>query len=217
MLEQQLGPAGAKASADAAAAARASEAFPERWGHAFAAGRLKQLSPEQFGWSILVTTGVYQNNVVAAAAELDKKSPLSEEAKKDPAQVAARQKELEAAVYGKLAGSVKQFVGLYGNGEGAPQTDFFATIDQALFLANGGIVKGWLAPSGENLTARLLKLEDPKALAEEMYLGIFARPPSAAEVNEVTQYLASRANERPQAVQEMAWALLSSTEFRFNH
>jgi hypothetical protein len=216
-MEQQLGPAGEKAAADLAAAARAGEAVPERWSKEFAAGRLKQLSPEQFGWSVLVATGVYQNTVAATTAELDKKAPLTEEAKKDPAQLAARQKELEAAVYGKLAGSVKQFVGLYGNGEGSPQTDFFATIDQALFLANGGTLKGWLAPSGENLTARLARLDDPKLLAEEMYLSIFARPPSAAEVNEVTQYLASRANERPQAVQEMAWALLSSTEFRFNH
>jgi uncharacterized protein DUF1549/uncharacterized protein DUF1553 len=216
-LEQQLGPAGGKAAADATAAARAREAIPEQWSNAFAAGRLKQLSPEQFGWSVLVATGVYQNYVTASTAELDKAKPLSEEAKQDPAQLAARQKELEAAVYAKLEGNVKQFVGLYGNAAGAPQTDFFATVDQALFLANGGTVKGWLAPSGENLTARLLKLEDPKLLAEEMYLSIFARSPTAAEINDVTQYLASRANERPQAVQEMAWALLSSTEFRFNH
>ena len=216
-LEQQIGPANEKAAADGAAAARAGEAIPERWSGAFAAGRLKQLSPEQFGWSVLVATGVYQNQVVAAAAELDKKTPLTEEAKKDPAQVASRQRELEAAVHAKLDGSVKQFVGLYGNGAGAPQTDFFATVDQALFLANGGTVKGWLVPGGENLTARLAKLEDPKLLAAEMYLSIFARPPSEAEVNEVTQYLASRPNERPQVVQEMAWALLSSTEFRFNH
>ena len=216
-LEQQVGPAGEKAAADAAAAARTSAVIPERWSKEFASGGLKQLSPEQFGWSILVSTGVYQNYVISATAELDKARPLTEEAKKDPAQVAARQKELEASVYAKLAGNVKQFVGLYGNGSGAPQTDFFATVDQALFLANGGTVKSWLAPSGENLTARLLKLEDPKLLADEMYLSIFARSPSEAEVNEVTQYLASRPNERPQAVQEMAWALLSSTEFRFNH
>ncbi len=216
-MEQQVGPAGEKAAADAAAAARASEAIPDRWSKEFAAGRLKQLSPEQFGWSVLVASGVYQNYVIATTAELDKAKPLSEEAKKDPAQLAARQKELEAAVFAKLEGNVKQFIGLYGNGAGSPQTDFFATVDQALFLANGGTLKGWLAPSGENLTARLVKLEDPKALTEELYLSIFARPPSEMEVNEVTQYLASRASERPQAVQEMAWALLSSTEFRFNH
>lgn len=216
-LEQQVGPAGQKVAEDAAAASRVSVEIPERWSKEFAAGRLKQLSPEQFGWSVLVATGVYQNYVIATTAELDKAKPLSEEAKKDPAQLAARQKELEAAVYAKLAPSVAAFVGLYGNVAGAPQTDFFATVDQALFLANGGTVKGWLAPSGENLTARLLKLEDPKALTEEMYASIFARSPSAAEVSEATQYLASRASERPQAVQEMAWALLSSTEFRFNH
>jgi hypothetical protein len=216
-MEQQVAPANDKAAADAAAAIRATAEIPERWSQAFAAGRLSQLSPEQFGWSILQATGVYRNYVIATIAELDKAKPLTEEAKKDPAQVAARDKELETAVHAKLAPSVQAFVGLYGNGSGAPQTDFFATVDQALFLANAGTVKGWLVPSGENLTARLEKLTDPAQLAEELYLSVFARPPSATEVNEVTQYLASRPNERPQAIQEIAWALLSSTEFRFNH
>ena len=59
--------------------------------------------------------------------------------KADPAKLAERQRELEKAVYAKLAGSVTVFVQLMGNSAGAPQSDFFATVDQALFLANGGV------------------------------------------------------------------------------
>ena len=34
---------------------------------------------------------------------------------------------------------------------------------------------------------------------------------------EVARYLANRGKERAQALQELTWALLASTEFRFNH
>ena len=217
VLEQQVPAATAKAAADAAAFQRVTAEIPERWAKEFATGRVRHLSPEQFAWSVLVVTGVYHNYNIATAAEIEKAKPLTEEAKKDPAQLTARQRELEAAVFAKLAPSVVQFVNLFGNGQAAPQTDFFATVDQALFVANGGTVRSWLAPSGENLTARLMPLNDPKALAEEMYISLFARTPTAAEVAEVTQYLAARPNERLQAVQEMCWGLISSTEFRFNH
>lgn len=216
-LEQQAPAATAKATSDAAAFQRVTAEIPERWAKEFATGRVRHLSPEQFAWSVLVVTGVYHNYTIATVPELEKAKPLTEEAKKDPAQLAARQRELEAAVFAKLAPSVVQFVNLYGNGQAAPQTDFFATVDQALFVANGGTVRSWLAPSGENLTARLMPLNDPKALADEMYISLFARTPTAAEVADVTQYLAARPNERLQAVQEMCWGLISSTEFRFNH
>ena len=81
----------------------------------------------------------------------------------------------------------------------------------------GGTVKSWLAPSGENLAARLLALPDNKALADELYLSVLCRKPTDAEVAEVNTYLAARPTDKPVAVQEMAWGLISSTEFRFNH
>ena len=85
---------------------------------------------------------------------------------------------------------------LFGAGAGQPQSDFFATVDQALFLANGGVVKGWLAPSGENLSARWLKLEDPKPLAEELYMSVLGRKPAEAETAEVAKYLAARPTDK---------------------
>ena len=120
-------------------------------------------------------------------------------------------------VYDKLAPSVNTFIQFYGAGAGQPQSDFFATVDQALFLANGGAVKSWLAPSGENLTGRLLKLDDPNVLSEELYLSIFSRKPTAAELADIAAYLAARPMDRPVAIQELAWGLISSAEFRFNH
>ena len=36
---------------------------------------------------------------------------------------------------------------------------FQATVHQALFLANGGLLAGWLNPAGNNLTERLTKID----------------------------------------------------------
>ncbi|MBC7855267.1 MAG: hypothetical protein IAF94_17705, partial [Pirellulaceae bacterium] len=216
-LEVQQAPAAEKAKIDVLALDALAKKIPEELAIDYAVRPLKQLSPEQFGWSVLQVTGVYRNYTIATTAELDKAKPLTDADKADPAKLAERQRELEKAVYAKLAGSVTIFVQLMGNSAGAPQSDFFATVDQALFLANGGVVKGWLAPSGENLTARLLALPDNNALADELYLSILSRKPTQAEIAEVKGYLAAGPTDKPVAVQEMAWGLISSTEFRFNH
>ncbi|MGI8980519.1 MAG: DUF1549 domain-containing protein [Pirellulaceae bacterium] len=216
-LEASQAPAAEKAKADALAQGTLARKIPDELAADYAVRPLKQLSPEQFGWSVLQVTGVYRNYTIATTAELDKAKPLTDADKADAAKMAERQRELEKAVHAKLAGSVTIFVQLMGNSAGAPQSDFFATVDQALFLANGGVVKGWLAPSGENLTARLLALPDNKALADELYLSVLSRKPTEAEIAEVNTYLAARPTDKPVAVQEMAWGLISSTEFRFNH
>ena len=121
------------------------------------------------------------------------------------------------ATIGKLKGNVTEFVKLFGAGAGQPQHEFFATVDQSLFFANGGQVRGWLIPSGGNLTDRLMKTEDSKALAEELYLSLLTRLPTAEETTDVAAYLAANKDKKNEAVQELAWALLTSTEFRFNH
>ena len=73
------------------------------------------------------------------------------------------------------------------------------------------------APGGGNLTERLSKLTDAKSLADKLYVSVLSRPPTDAEIAETSGYLASRPNERPVAIQELAWALIASLEFRFNH
>jgi hypothetical protein len=177
---------------------------------------LRQLTPEQFAWSVLEVSGMAEQYRVSVEAELSKTAPLTDAIKADPAQLAARKLQLEQILQEKLTGAVNEFVSLFGGGPGQNQTDFFATVDQALYLSNGGSLRSWLGPSGTNLTGRMVKLEGP-ALAEELYLTVLARKPQPKEIEEVTKYLASRAADKPVAVQELAWALVTSAEFRFNH
>ncbi len=193
------------------------------WSRQAALAALEPLSPEEVAWSVLVATGVAETYRTSVTGEL--KKAATEAAKKAGQKAPADDWqpdpfELEAAIDGKLAGSVKSFVSLFGAAAGQPQNEFFATVDQALFVANGGTINGWLNPSGNNLTGRLDKLiEQPEAYAAELYLSVLNRYPTQLEKQSINEYLVTaKADDRVNNIsRELAWALLASAEFRFNH
>ncbi|MCH7725020.1 MAG: DUF1553 domain-containing protein, partial [Planctomycetes bacterium] len=216
-LELQLAEAIQKFSPDEPALEEASQSLAQHWTKKFSLASLDHLTPEQMAWSVMQATGLTDRQRTASTAELDKKTPLKPEEKNDPAKLAERAKQIDQAVFDKLKGNVAKFVALFGPGAGQPQHEFFATVDQALFFSNGGELRGWLAPGGGNLTDRLMKIDDPKALTEELYLSVLTRLPADDEAADVASYLSSRPKEKSAVVQEMVWALITSTEFRFNH
>jgi hypothetical protein len=160
--------------------------------------------------------GVTDQLRAASEAEINAKTPLTDAIRNDAAQMGAREQQIDETTDAKVQANVARFVELFATGAGQPQ-DFFATADQALFFGNDGLIRSWLSPGGGNLVERLGKLTEPNAVAEELYLSVLSRRPSEAEIAEATNYLAARANERPAAVQELVWSLLTSLEFRFNH
>jgi hypothetical protein len=178
---------------------------------------LEALTPEQLGWSLLETTGQLERQVASELAKFNKEKPLSEADQKDPTKVAQRNSDAYSAAVTTLEKTVAGVANMYSAQKGQPQDAFFATVDQALYLANGSTLTSWLNPSGDNLTARLQKLEDAGALADELYLSILTRQPTTEETASVQNYLQQRADDRPAAVRELAWALLTSVEYRFHH
>jgi len=210
-LETQL-------AADKAAVSTTFETLGKLWTKEFAVSEMKPLTPEQMAWVILQSTGMVKSQYVAETAALNKTTPLKPEEQKNPAKLAERAAQLEQAVYGKLKGNMALFVRLYGAGPGQPQGDFFATADQALFFSNGGQIRGWAVPRGDNVATRMDKATAAKTAAEELYLSTLTRLPTAEEVAAVDTYLKNRKpEEKPAAIKEMIWALLTSAEFRFNH
>ncbi|MBM80687.1 MAG: hypothetical protein CMJ78_08850, partial [Planctomycetaceae bacterium] len=193
------------------------EELTKFWSNQFVMRPLEHLTAEQLCWSLMVISGLPKRQLVASEAEINKKTPLKDEEKKDPAKVAARKKQIADAAYAKLNANVGAFVKLFSANAGQPQHEFFATFDQALFFANAGTVRSWMSPNGDNLAGRLAKLDNSKDFADELYLGVLTRRPTTDEVADVTAYLASRGKERAAATQELIWALVTSTEFRFNH
>ncbi len=61
-----------------------------------------------------------------------------------------------------------------------------ATLEQALFLRNGELIRGWLTSRPGNLIDRLSRLTSPDALADELYLSVFTRLPSSEERKEIS-------------------------------
>jgi hypothetical protein len=154
----------------------------------YAAAIVKPLSPEQLAWSLMEATGLVETNRLALGKKVT-----------------------AAALHARLAPNVAVFVRAFGGPAGKAES-FDARMDQALFLANGPTVRSWLVNRPGSLVGRLAKLSG-NALADELYLSVFTRLPDDEERREVAEFLA----RRPGAHADLAWALLASTEFRFNH
>ncbi|MEC7978082.1 MAG: hypothetical protein VX189_04040, partial [Planctomycetota bacterium] len=181
------------------------------------ASGLTPLTPEQLAWSLMQVTGVIDNQIQAQLNHLDKDEPLTDAQKSQLELLNKRKVRATALARAKLQSSVNVFVSLFGHGAGQPQDGFFATVDQSLFFANAGTVRGWIAQGGNSLYQRLRKIEEPKAFAEELFLSVFCRPPSHDELALVDEYLSREGTNRSTATQDLIWALVTSSEFRFNH
>jgi hypothetical protein len=198
-------------------------------GH-FAVAAVRAASPEQLAWSVMQAVG----QLAAATAEAERRLDGADPRMRAILDQDARRRALRAAiveerVYEQLSPSVARFVRHFGGVAGQPQegAEATSTVDQALFITNGEPIKGWLKPAPGWLIGRLDALADPSAVAEELYLSLLSRRPTAEERAEVADYLAKRAAgsdpknkkpaERPSALRELAWGVLASTEFRFNH
>ena len=105
----------------------------------------------------------------------------------------------------------------YAEPAGTPEVDFLPGLNKALFLMNDRMIQDWLKPKKGNLVERLTKLKSPKDISEEMYLSMLARMPQPDEIETVKDYLEVNKNRRAEALGDLTWALLTSTEFRLNH
>ncbi len=184
----------------------------------FSVAAIRPMSPEQLGWSVMQAVGI----VAANREEIARQRYVIDGRMRDIAALDSRrgrmvalmaEQQLDDRLRGSLSGFVQQFGGVAGQAQEGGQS----TVHQALFLSNGDPLQSWLAPSGRNLTARLGELSDAGLLAEELYLAVLTRRPTVEERADVAAYLEGRAEDRPVAIRELTWALISSSEFRFNH
>ena len=78
------------------------------------------------------------------------------------------------------------------------------------------MVGKWLVRKPGNLVDRLAKLDNVDALSDELYLSILSRYPAKEEREWIGEHLKSYDDVAP-ACADLVWALLTSTEFRFNY
>ncbi len=195
-----------------------SEGLSDPW--QFAVYQLRPMSAEQLCWSVMQGLGIVastRQQVIQQIEQVDTK--LGDILEADPIRADRKPWIIEEALFKRLRGNEGQFVRYFGSGEGQSPDALHSTVHQALFLSNGQPIQSWIRPSGKNLTATLVAIEDQDQLIEELYLALFSRRPSSQERLDLKAYLNDQPDGtgRQEAIQEMIWALLTSTEFRFHH
>jgi hypothetical protein len=109
------------------------------------------------------------------------------------------------------------FIQTFGRPPGEAEVDFSPGVNKSLFLMNDRLIQHWLKPRAGNLIDRLSKMDAPDAMAKEMYLAVLSRLPEKEEAVWIADYLARNEPRRTAALGDLAWALLNSAEFMFNH
>jgi hypothetical protein len=91
------------------------------------------------------------------------------------------------------------------------------SVAQVLHLLNAPEIESKLSHAG-GYVAKLVKREpDDAQLVEELYLTYFARPPQDGEKKVALGHLRENRDRRREAVEDLAWGLLNTLEFGFNH
>lgn len=179
---------------------------------AFAVAELRGLTAEQLRWSVLQATGRLELQLAQSKESKSKTNAATSTATTldwKAKSTACEPLEKQTAVL------VTAFAGLPGQAEGP----FQPIVDQALYLLNSPQLISLTADVPGTRLARLAKIEQAELLAEDLYLGLFARRPTDDETSEVRLVLASTdtPTQRREALQTLLRGLLLSAEFRLNH
>lgn len=99
-----------------------------------------------------------------------------------------------------------------------PREGFQVSVDEALLLTNGDrVLRDVLRDSKETLIGKAKTLPDRRAAIEVVIWNTLSRPTDAEEVQTLESYLAKRNDRIDVAWQQLIWALLTSSEARFNY
>jgi hypothetical protein len=91
-----------------------------------------------------------------------------------------------------------------------------ASLQQVLYLSNSGEIEDKLAAD----TGRIARLVNagttPETAIEELYVAAFARVPTPEELQKARAHLEKQSDTR-RGLEDIAWVLINSREFMFNH
>ncbi|MBY0522543.1 MAG: DUF1549 and DUF1553 domain-containing protein [Gemmataceae bacterium] len=102
----------------------------------------------------------------------------------------------------------------YGKFIEVPQEGMVINVNEALRLSNDAAMLKLL---GEKLVPRLMKLEGRGQQISTAVWTVLSRAPTEKEAELLSAYIDKRQDRPQQALQQMVWALLNCSEFRFNH
>ena len=93
-----------------------------------------------------------------------------------------------------------------------------ANVTESLFLSNGRKLQDLLMASNQptHLIPRLTQMDTDQERVNLLFQVMFARMPDADETSAVRAYLSKRGGTA-ESMRQVAWAMLTSAEFRYNH
>jgi hypothetical protein len=143
---------------------------------------------------------------LSASLEIVTTSPASLAADLKPDELERRIENLESRARG-LARYFEQ-----------PGDNFQVSVSEALLFSNGDRIVGpLLADSGDRLVGHLKQIKDRKDLIDLAVRNALSRPATEEEVKLLADYLDRRKDRPVEACRQLVWALLTSSEFRFNY
>jgi hypothetical protein len=89
-------------------------------------------------------------------------------------------------------------------------------VAQVLHLLNAPAIHAKLTHEGGTVARLVRQQRDDGELVEELYLTFYSRMPTAEERAAGVEYLRT-GGQRREAAEDLAWSLLNSLEFVFNH
>src|SRR5439155_2339576 len=91
------------------------------------------------------------------------------------------------------------------------------SVSQVLNLLNSVEIQAKLTHEAGTIARLVRDQKDDAKLVEELYLTFFSRLPSTDDTAIGVKHLKKYPNNRRAAAEGLAWALMNSTEFLFNH
>ena len=181
--------------------------------HTYAVANEKRFSAEQFFWSLGIATGEFDSRrrQLRETAIKDKKSQA------DVAKIDGLSYEELVEQSTELQELSKLVAETFANSPKEPEVDFTPTVKGALFMMHEPRIQGLLKRRPGNLTDQLMQSENVSALVDALFMQALTRQPNADERRDVVEYLNRNADRRLDAVSNLAWAMLTSTEFVVNH
>jgi hypothetical protein len=91
------------------------------------------------------------------------------------------------------------------------------SVSQVLHILNSPEIEAKVSHEGGTIARLVQQHADDGPLVEELYLTFFSRPPTDKERRTALEHLRRDARRRRQAAEDLAWSMLNSLEFVFNH
>lgn len=92
-----------------------------------------------------------------------------------------------------------------------------ASVAQVLHLMNSPEISAKLSHESGRIAQLVRETPADDKLVEELYLTFFSRLPNEEERRVAVEYLASASGNRRRSAEDLAWSMLNSLEFVFNH